>query len=359
MLTLKVDLPDKHYPIYIGEKLLENQTLLRRYIRGKQVLIVTNQIVANLYLKKLQALCQDLECDVVLLPDGEANKTLTTVSKIFDALIEKCHRRSTTLIALGGGVIGDMTGFAAACYQRGVDFIQIPTTLLAQVDASVGGKTGVNHPKAKNMIGAFHQPRCVIVDINTLTSLPDREYCAGLAEIIKASLIKNPEFFNWLEKNMAKLIAKDSKSLIYAIEQAIAIKIKLVVADEKDLGERSLLNYGHTFGHALEKMYDYQSLLHGEAVAIGMVLAAEISLQLGWLEEESVNQIKNVLTMAKLPIRLPNSLACSALLDCMYLDKKTDDTGLRLILLKSIGHATMVADVDTQLIEKTLLSHCY
>lgn len=357
MLTLKVDLADKSYPIYIGDDLLDNPGLLRRYIRSRQVLIVTNQAIADLYLEQVKKHLQDLQCDVVLLPEGEENKTLDSVNKIFDALVEGLHHRTTTLISLGGGVIGDMTGFAAACYQRGVEFIQIPTSLLAQVDASVGGKTGVNHPKAKNMIGAFHQPRAVLIDISTLSSLPDREYQSGLAEIIKAALIKDVEFFHWLETHLSKLLQKDAKSLMYAIEQACAIKVKIVVADEKERGERALLNYGHTFGHALEQIYDYKYFLHGEAVAIGMAMAADLSSHLGWLDQESVQRIKNVLTMAKLPIRLPNSLASSTLLDRMRLDKKADDTGLKLILLKSIGHAAMVSEIDAKLIDEIARSY--
>lgn len=358
MLTLKVDLPENSYPIYIGENLLNNRALLHKYIRAKQILIVSTQKIADLYLDKLRSAFADFQCDFVLLPDGEENKTLATVSVIFDALIAGRHHRTTTLIALGGGVIGDMTGFAAACYQRGVNFIQVPTTLLAQVDASVGGKTGVNHPKAKNMIGAFHQPRCVVIDINTLSTLPHREFCSGFAEIIKAALIKDAGFFSWIEKNIEKLLARDAESLSYAIEQACAVKIKVVMADEKDIGQRSLLNYGHTFGHAIERTFNYRNILHGEAVAIGMVMAAQLSEHIGWLEAKSVQQIKNILTRAGLPIRMPNSLACTTLLDCMQLDKKTDDTGLKLILLKSIGHAILVADVDPVQIEQVLRSHC-
>jgi 3-dehydroquinate synthase len=355
-LMLKVDLGDRSYPVFIGENLF-TQDLLRRYIRGKQVLIVSNPTVAGFYLDATKSACSDLQCDIALVPDGEEYKTLATVNEIFDTLVAHKHRRSTTLIALGGGVIGDMTGFAAACYQRGADFIQIPTSLLAQVDAAIGGKTAVNHPKAKNMIGTFYQPRCVIVDINTLKTLPDRELRAGIAEIVKSALIWDADFFEWLEKNILKMLARDSRSLVYAIERSCAIKIKIVTMDEKEADIRALLNLGHTFAHAIELEQGYGVWLHGEAVAIGIVLAADLSHRLSWFEKDSLLRVKNLLTMAELPIRLPQSSSETKLLDYMGIDKKRDDGGLRFVLLKGIGNAILTTDIDKSLVQKVVLAN--
>jgi 3-dehydroquinate synthase len=355
-LMLKVDLSDRSYPIFIGENLF-TQDLLRRYIRGKQVLIVSNPTVASFYLDAAKSACLDLQCDIVLVPEGEEYKTLATVSEIFDTLVEHKHRRSTTLIALGGGVIGDMTGFAAACYQRGADFIQIPTSLLAQVDAAIGGKTAVNHPKAKNMIGTFYQPRCVITDINTLKTLPDRELRAGIAEIVKAALIWDADFFEWLEKNIMKMLARDSRSLVYAIERSCAIKIKIITMDEKEANIRALLNLGHTFAHAIECELGYGIWLHGEAVAVGIVLAADLSYRLNWFEKDSLLRVKNLLTMAELPIRLPQSSSVPKLLDYMSTDKKRDESGLRFVLLKGIGNAILATDIDMNLVQEILVNH--
>ncbi len=350
---LIVNLPERSYPIYIGSNIF-SESFLRPYVVGQQVLIVTNETVAPLYLDKVRGNFKDLQCDQIVLPDGERYKTLETVSTIFDALIEKKHIRSTTLVALGGGVVGDMTGFAAACYQRGVNFIQLPTTLLSQVDASVGGKTGVNHPLAKNMIGAFHQPKAVFIDLETLQTLPSREYQAGLAEIIKAALILDSEFFEWLEEHIPQLMARDKSVLQYAIEQACAIKVKIVVADEKEANVRALLNFGHTFGHAIEQVTHYSEWLHGEAVAIGIVLAAQYSASIGLIDNKIVTRIKNILTSAKLPIRFPNSIAIKQMIACMDSDKKKDNEGVRLVLLKEIGQAVLSQQVDPSILEETL-----
>lgn len=353
---LIVNLLERSYPIYIGKNIF-SESVIRSYVVGQQVLIVTNETVAPLYLDAVRANFQDLQCDELILPDGEIYKTLETVNSIFDALVKHKHIRSTTLVALGGGVIGDMTGFAAACYQRGVNFIQLPTTLLSQVDASVGGKTGVNHPLAKNMIGAFHQPKAVFIDLETLYTLPDREYHCGLAEIIKAALISDSVFFEWLEDHIVQLMARENTALQYAIEQACAIKVKIVVADEKEANVRALLNLGHTFGHAIEQVTHYSEWLHGEAVAIGMVLAAQYSAAIGLIDNKIVMRIKNILTKAKLPIRFPNSIAIEQMIACMDSDKKKDNKGVRLVLLKEIGQAVLSQQVDPSILEETLMEN--
>jgi 3-dehydroquinate synthase len=345
MHIVKVDLSHNSYPIYIGENILTDITLLQKYIQGKQVMVVSNPEIAALYLDNLLATLQGYQCDYVLLPQGEANKNLIVLNQIFDALLDKQHHRDTTLIALGGGIIGDMTGFTAACYQRGVNFIQMPTTLLAQVDASIGGKTAVNHAKGKNMIGAFYQPRCVIIDINTLHSLPQREFCAGLAEIIKAALIADSDFLVWLEENLTALLAKQTQPLIYAIQKACAIKARIVGEDEREMSTRALLNLGHTFAHAIETSLGYGTWLHGEAVAIGLILAAELSKQLGWLEQREVNRIRQLILAAHLPIRLPQNVEINQLMQAMAVDKKIVNSTLRLIALKGIGNAVITSEV--------------
>lgn len=356
MKKLTVQLGEKSYPVFIGNNIL-SQSLITSFVKGEQVLVVTNDVVAPLYLQDIKSQFKHLQCDEIILPDGEQYKTLDTTKRIFDTLISKKHLRSTTLIALGGGVIGDITGFAAACYQRGVNFIQLPTTLLAQVDSSVGGKTGVNHPLAKNMIGAFHQPQAVFIDIATLQTLPDREYCSGLAEVIKAGLIQDSDFFDWLESHLAELLAREPDAVISAIQKSVEIKIKLVVADEREANVRALLNLGHTFGHAIEQLTGYSKFLHGEAVSIGMVLAAQYAYDLQWLDKKSIDRIKNILTMAKLPIRLPNSIAVKQMIACMHSDKKKDIVGLRLVLLKGIGQAELTQQVDPTLLEKVIIEN--
>lgn len=344
MQTLLVELGERSYPIHIGSGLLGQPDLLRSAIRGKQVCIVTNTTIAPLYLDALHSALTGYQYIDVILPDGEQFKTLQQLNSIFDELLEAKHSRSTTLIALGGGVVGDMTGFAAACYQRGVEFVQIPTTLLSQVDSSVGGKTGVNHARGKNMIGAFHQPRLVLADINTLMTLPDREFAAGVAEVIKYGLICDLPFYDWLLRNIDGLMARESEPLAEAIYRSCANKARVVAADEREGGLRAILNLGHTFGHAIETAQGYGEWLHGEAIAAGMVMAAEFSARLGWIGLAEVDQLRTLLKRARLPVTPPSSMTVEQFLELMAVDKKVMDGQLRLVLLKSIGEAIVTAD---------------
>ncbi len=357
MKTMHVDLGDRSYPIHIGSGLLNRADLVLPCLRGKQAMIVTNETVAPLYLERARALFPDIKLDTLVLPDGERFKTLETLDRIFDALLTKKHSRQTTLVALGGGVIGDLTGFAAATYQRGVDFIQIPTTLLAQVDSSVGGKTGVNHALGKNMIGAFHQPRCVIADIDTLNTLDDRELSAGLAEVIKYGLIRDAKFFAWLEENMLSLTRRDPAALIEAIERSCQNKAEVVAADERESGVRATLNFGHTFGHAIETATGYHSWLHGEAIGVGMLMAADMSMRLGWLNEDDVHRIDSMIDRAQLPTRAPADLATARFIELMSVDKKVKDGKIHLVLLKSIGEAVVTADYPAALLQTTIDEH--
>lgn len=343
---LQVAHADGEYTIYIGTKLLGDTQFLNEQIVGTQVCIVTNSQVADLYLDTLRANFTEQRCDVVTLPDGEAHKTFDSFLQIIDFLCEHNHHRDTTLIALGGGVIGDMTGFAAACYHRGVAFVQVPTTLLAQVDASIGGKTAVNHPRGKNLVGAFYQPRAVIIDLDTLATLPEREYKSGLAEIVKAALIKDAEFFAWLEQHCDALLQHDPAALEQAIFRACQIKQAVVVNDEKEKGERALLNFGHTYGHAIEQCLGYGEWLHGEAVALGMLMAARLSQARGYLAEVEVERIHNLLLRIGYHDCLPKKLSAGEILDAMTHDKKVYNDRLNLILLDSIGSATIKDDVS-------------
>jgi 3-dehydroquinate synthase len=354
MKTLHVELGDRRYPLYIGPGLLGHAELLRPYIPGRQVLVVSNTTVAPLYLERTRAALTGLRCEAVILPDGERYKTLDTLNEVFTALLNHLFDRNCTLIALGGGVIGDMAGFAAACYQRGVHFIQLPTTLLAQVDSSVGGKTAVNHPLGKNMIGAFYQPRCVVADTDTLDTLPDRELSAGLAEVIKYGLIRDLPFLHWLEANLDALLARNPAALTEAIERSCRNKAEIVVADERESGERALLNLGHTFGHAIETGVGYGEWLHGEAVAVGMALAADLSARLGWLRHEQVERVRALLARARLPLDPPPALTADDFLRLMAVDKKVQDGRLRLILLRDLGQGVIVDDVDTGKVRETL-----
>lgn len=354
MKTLNVDLADRSYPIYIGEGVLNDKELIRPFVKGSQIMIVSNETVAPLYLEKAIELFADYEVDTVILPDGEQYKDLSHLNLIFDALLEKRHNRTTTLVALGGGVVGDMTGYAAASYQRGVDFIQIPTTLLSQVDSSVGGKTGVNHALGKNMIGAFHQPNCVLIDIKSLSTLPQNELSAGLAEVIKYGLISDLEFYKWLESNIEKLMNRDADALSYAIEVSCQNKAKVVGEDEKEGGVRALLNLGHTFGHAIETDQGYGQWLHGEAVAAGTVMAADLSMRLGWLSSDSVQSIKKLFEKANLPIKCPKGMLPVRFKELMSVDKKVLNGKLRLVLLKDIGQAVITADFSLEKFDETL-----
>jgi 3-dehydroquinate synthase len=351
--TLQVELGDRSYPIHIGEHLLSRADLLTPHIGSSQVCIVTNETIAPLYLDQLVATLSGYKVKTVILPDGEAFKTLETVTAIYDALLEHNFSRSCTLIALGGGVIGDMTGFAAATYQRGVNFIQIPTTLLSQVDSSVGGKTGVNRPLGKNMVGAFYQPRCVLADISTLATLPDRELKAGLAEVIKYGFINNRRFHEWLNSSMSSLLQRDSESLRYAIRISCEEKAAIVAADEKEDGIRATLNLGHTFGHAIETALGYGAWLHGEAVGVGMVMAADLSVRLGYLDAAEAGEIKALVVAAGLPA-VPPELAVDTWVQLMSKDKKADQGNMKFILLNSIGEALIDAQVPRETLIKTL-----
>lgn len=354
MHTLKVDLGARSYPIFIGTNLITQSELYLPYIQGRQVLIVTNETVAPLYLEQVKAALVGKQVDSVILPDGEAYKTLDTLNLIFDALLTNKHNRTTTLLALGGGVIGDMCGFAAASYQRGVNFIQVPTTLLSQVDSSVGGKTGVNHPLGKNMIGAFHQPQAVIADTQTLNTLPDNELSAGLAEVIKYGLIGDLSFYGWLKDNIAKLLARDAAALAYAIERSCQNKAEIVAQDETESGIRATLNLGHTFGHAIESHQGYGHWLHGEAVATGMLQAADLSARLGKISTAEVLELKALLQRANLPIAGPSEMTVEDYLSRMQVDKKVLDGRIRLVLLEAIGRAWITSDTPKELLEQTL-----
>ncbi len=358
MKTLQVDLGDRSYPIFIGRDLLGKSDYLAPYIKAKQVMLVSNTTVAPLYLQKTLAGLQEFETASVILPDGETYKNLEVLKQIFDALLKQRFDRRATLIALGGGVVGDMTGFAAACYQRGIAFIQIPTTLLAQVDSSVGGKTGVNHPLGKNMIGAFHQPQCVICDTDTLNTLDDRQLSAGLAEVLKYGLLGDAEFLDWIEANADKLIGRDAEALAYAIERSCQNKADIVVKDELEAGMRALLNLGHTFGHAIETGMGYGVCLHGEAVGIGMYLAAELSLRQGWLTPAAVQRTDKLLRSLHLPNRIPPGLSADRLLELMQVDKKVRNGQVRLVLLKALGDAFLSSDYSATLLRGLLQDNC-
>lgn len=356
MNTLTVDLGDRSYPIFIGTKLLTDASLYSPYIKGKQVLIVTNDTVAPLYLEQVKSALTGYQVDEVILPDGEEYKNLDTLNRIYDVLLEKQHNRTTTLIALGGGVIGDMTGFAAASYQRGVNFIQVPTTLLSQVDSSVGGKTAVNHPLGKNMIGAFHQPQCVIADTETLNTLPLRELSAGIAEVIKYGLICDAEFYQWLQQNMVKLMARDAAALAYAIERSCQDKADIVAQDETEAGIRAILNLGHTFGHAIEAHQGYGNWLHGEAVGTGMLMAADLGFRAGDISAEDVASLRDLLVQSKLPVVGPGDMSVDDYTSRMQVDKKVLDGRIRLVLLKRVGEAYITSDIDSGLLTQTLLA---
>jgi 3-dehydroquinate synthase len=354
MKTLNVDLGERSYPIFIGQGLLENKDLVSPYIKGKQVVIVTNETIAPLYLEKIESLFAAYDVESVILKDGEEYKTIEAMMPIIDTMMAKNIDRRVTLVALGGGVIGDITGFAAAIYRRGVNFIQIPTTLLAQVDSSVGGKTGVNHPLGKNMIGAFFQPQCVIADTDTLNTLEDRQLSSGLAEVIKYALIDDINFLQWLEKHMNNLLNREPIDLIYAIEKSCADKARIVAMDEKESGVRALLNLGHTFGHAIETASGYGNCLHGEAISIGMVMAADLSRRHGWIDQQSVSRISELLKKANLPVSLPAAINAKQMLDYMAGDKKVLDGQLHLILFKQQAHSFVSADYDKTKLQQTI-----
>lgn len=354
MKTLNVELGTRSYPIYIGAGLLKKQELIQPFIKGKTTVTVSNTTVAPLYSDKTHQLIQCFSNTDIVLPDGEKYKTIETLEQIYTEMLESRCDRKTTLLALGGGVVGDVSGFAAASYQRGINFIQIPTTLLAMVDSSVGGKTGVNHPLGKNMIGAFHQPQCVIIDIETLNTLDDRQLSAGIAEIIKYGYINDIEFIDWLDQNMEKLLSRDPESLSYAIYRSCEHKAAIVAADEKEAGQRALLNLGHTFGHAIETGMGYGNWLHGEAISAGMIMAAELSKEHGWLSDSDVNSMRALLKKAKLPVNPPKEISAEQFSKLMSIDKKVQDGVLHLILMKSLGESIISSDFDTDALQRVL-----
>jgi 3-dehydroquinate synthase len=343
MITLDVDLGARSYPIKIGTNLLSAPDLLAPYVAGRDVLLVSNEVVAPLYLVPVKQMLADSRVAILVLPDGEATKRPLTLTRIYNELVEQRFGRDCVLIALGGGVIGDIVGFAAATWQRGVDFIQVPTTLLAQVDSSVGGKTAVNHPGGKNLIGAFHQPVCVLSDMNTLNSLPDRELRAGLAEVVKYGLIVDAEFFGWLEKEHEQILQRDPERLQHIVRRCCELKAQIVSVDEREHGQRALLNLGHTFGHAIERGLGYGEWLHGEAVAAGICMSAAFSERLGWLRSSDVSRIRELLTRFGLPADPPQSDP-GDFLAAMSLDKKVQAGEIRLVLLKAIGSAVVTAE---------------
>jgi len=361
MNTVEVALSERSYPIFIGSGLLARSDLYRDKI-GQQVMVVSNTTVAQWYLTPLLETLRAAgieDVDTVVLPDGESYKNLETLNTIFTRLLEKRYNRTVTLVALGGGVVGDMTGFAAACYQRGVGFIQMPTTLLSQVDSSVGGKTGVNHALGKNMIGAFYQPRCVLIDLDVLSTLPARELSAGLAEVIKYGLIYDAEFFAWLEKNIEVLLRKDPQALTYAIKRSCEIKAEVVAQDEKENGLRAILNLGHTFGHAIETHQGYGNWLHGEAVGCGMAMASDLSHRLGWLTTPELKRVRDLIERAELPVRSPEGMSAEDFLGHMAVDKKVLTKKLRLVLLRGIGSSIVTEKFDAHLLDETLAAFCH
>ena len=357
MQTLYVELGERRYPIFIGSDLDPN-ALLEPYIHGRQVMIVSNETVAPLYLARYVAAIEALGKTVAtcILPDGEKYKNIEHLNLIFDALLASGFNRDCTVLALGGGVIGDMAGFASACFQRGVYFIQVPTTLLSQVDSSVGGKTGINHPLGKNMIGAFQQPQVVLADMSQLKTLPPRELSAGLAEVIKYALLGDADFLAWLEQHMDALVKGDEAALAEAVYRSCAHKARIVANDEKEQGERALLNLGHTFGHAIESYLGYGEWLHGEAVATGMVMAADLSQRMGWISAEDVERTKNIISRANLPIVCPQ-IPLDQFLAYMAHDKKVLNGQLRLVLMKQLGQAIITKEFDLELMKQAILAN--
>ena len=351
-----IALGERSYPILIGPRLLEDAQLLSTHITARSLLIVTNETIAPLYLPKLQSALQGRRVATLILPDGEQHKTLESFSRILDALVAERMNRDAAAVALGGGVIGDMVGFAAACYQRGIDYVQVPTTLLAQVDSSVGGKTGVNHPRGKNMIGAFHQPRCVLADTSTLQTLPAREYSAGLAEVVKYGFIYDIAFLQWIEANVEPLLAREDAVVMHAVRRSCEIKADVVGQDEREHGLRAILNLGHTFGHAIETASGYGNWLHGEAVAAGMVMAADMSTRLGWLQQAERDRVVQVLTRLGLPVEPPR-IGAQRGRELMGMDKKVLGGRIRLVLLQGLGKATVVDDYAAQALDATLQAH--
>jgi 3-dehydroquinate synthase len=354
--TLRIELGERSYPIVIGSGLLGDASLLDGLVPARDVMVVSNDKVAPLYLASLASGLAGRRVRSVVLPDGEQHKTLATLGRVLDALVEARFNRDACVVALGGGVVGDVAGFAAACYQRGVDCVQVPTTLLAQVDSSVGGKTGVNHPGGKNLIGAFHQPRAVVTDLATLGTLPSRELRAGLAEVVKYGLVDDAGFLEWIERNVDALLALDAAALAHAVRRSCEIKARIVGADEREHGQRALLNLGHTFGHAIENAAGYGEWLHGEAVATGMVLAADLSRRLGWIGDRDVERLERLLRRCGLPVQ-PPPIGAARALELMAMDKKVLAGRLRLVLLRRLGEAVVSGDYAAEALQETLRAH--
>jgi 3-dehydroquinate synthase len=354
--TLQVDVGHSRYPITIGSGLLSNRELIEAQVPRGGLMIVTNTTVAPLYLAKLRESLGDRRTAECILPDGEQHKTLQTAGWVFDAMVGKKLNRDATVLALGGGVVGDIAGFAAACYQRGIGYIQIPTTLLAQVDSSVGGKTGVNHSGGKNLIGAFHQPLAVLSDTDTLATLPDRELSAGIAEVIKYGCIWDPLLFDWLDLHIGKLVGRDAEALTYAIARSCEIKAAVVALDEREQGLRAILNFGHTFGHAIEAATAYERYLHGEAVALGMVMAADVSCRMGLIDAAIKERVRDLVRRAGLPIEAPKIGAVRALA-LMRMDKKVLSGRIRLVLLEKLGRAVVMDQYPESVLDATLGEH--
>jgi len=354
--TIQVDLGHSSYPITIGSGLLSNRELLEQQIPGRDFLIVTNTTVAKLHLAKLTGSFSQRRIADCILPDGEQHKTLQTAGWVFDALVANKMNRDATVLALGGGVVGDIAGFAAACYQRGIGYAQIPTTLLAQVDSSVGGKTGVNHPGGKNLIGAFYQPRAVITDTDVLATLPDRQLKSGLAEVIKYGCVWDPLLFDWVDRNIAKLLARDAEALGYAIGRSCEIKATVVARDEREHELRAILNFGHTFGHAIEAATGYEKYLHGEAVGLGMLIAADLSLRLGLIDATLKERLRDILSRTGLPVEAPRIGAAKAF-ELMQMDKKVLAGTVRLVLLEKLGRAIITAQYAKAALDATLAKY--
>ncbi|HEX7374654.1 MAG TPA: 3-dehydroquinate synthase [Steroidobacteraceae bacterium] len=356
MQTVHIDLGERSYPILIGTGLLDQAAVVTQAVAARDVLIVTNETVGPLYLDALRRGLEGKRVSRVVLADGEQHKTLATLSQVLDAMVAQRLNRDACVLALGGGVVGDVAGFAAACYQRGIDYVQVPTTLLAQVDSSVGGKTGVNHPGGKNLIGAFHQPRAVLSDLATLRTLPLRELRAGLAEVVKYGLVDDADFLGWIERNTAALLALDTEALAHAVQRSCEIKARIVASDEREQGARALLNLGHTFGHAIENALGYGEWLHGEAVAVGMLLAADLSGRLGWLARADVERVQALLAGIGLPTAAP-AIGASRALELMGMDKKVLAGRIRLVLLRRLGEGVVSSDYPPDALRATLADH--
>jgi 3-dehydroquinate synthase len=356
MERLAIDLGERSYPILIGPGLLGDAAVLDEAVAACDVLVVTNETVAPLYLERVRNGLAGRRVAHVVLPDGERRKTLDTLARVFDALVEQRMNRDACIAALGGGVVGDMAGFAAACYQRGVDYVQFPTTLLAQVDSSVGGKTGVNHPGGKNLIGAFHQPRAVVSDTDTLGTLPPRELRAGLAEVIKAALVADAAFLGWIESHLEALLALEHDAVAHAIRRSCEIKAAIVAEDEREHGRRALLNLGHTFGHAIETAAGYGEWLHGEAVGAGLLMAADLSRRVGWIDAADVERVQALVARAGLPLEPPR-IGADRARSLMGLDKKVLAGRLRLVLMRRLGAGVVTGDYPADALEATLAAH--